>query len=175
MMRQEILFLIFSIGLLSQAQTKPSLLETQTWIKETIESYPRRTYNAAKSREEFVRAVVSFENCKMIIEEIPEYGLHGSKITIPLNKISVPVFNETPARDPKYNIELAFKITSGEKSMVSEITDGTGWKAPTQKINQTSLLLFRDCVSKKVPERLQKAFENLINYCGGTAHTETKK
>ncbi len=148
----------------------PRKSSKETWVKETLESYPSIYFDGGTNREENMRVNVSFSDCDIIIENETQFG---SKITttIPLKEIYVPLYTDRPKNAWADHVGLIFKIKSSQSLIQSD--DYYEGQLTSKYESDFLLLLPKQCVNENIPDRLIKAFKNLIQYCGGSSSSDS--
>lgn len=156
---KKILILIFSLLFYfgySQNKTetntkKPSLEETQKWIKQKIEDY------ANVDKDVFYKHEVQFNNSIMEIEITLTYstGIESNTISFDVKDVE-----NISVIEKYYNVWLEIIIKEGGK--INCLYE------PKSKDNKVSVLLNKSFLENNLPERFKKAFNNLIELNGGT-------
>lgn len=169
MLRSTLILLVTLIGMksFSQEPTKPTKAETQDWIKEKIEgfSYP---YDNLKGYYGTKTFKVSFTECSMTIIMVDANYNSGFKSSlteeavIPIKDLSklnfLDVDSEVISLTFRSKTENAIKLTFSGNPPVD---------TPPTYVSFVEFRFKKISLKDNLSERLTKAFNNLIELCGG--------
>lgn len=165
-----IFFLVVFIS--ANGQTKK---ETQEWLKEKIESFSYQI-NINEGYENR-RYSVNFNDCIMIIRQEMEFsnGKHDIKlisvVEIPIKELAKPRFDER-------NNRIVLILRTNKDNKISDKLTSYDNNNKTYKViknensSETTLVFNKNAKKEKLPERIIKAFNNLIGLCGGSVTKE---
>lgn len=161
---------IFFCSLAVKSQSKINIQTTKDWISEKLEMYaplaPKFPLNSGYEQHKYI---VKFEGCNLIIEErwenVEENGMYMI-YTIPINEMNIPTFGYTSTELVKHLMNIYF-TTKGSKGLIKIESVNAEYGNTIKYENKLALFIEKNCELDNIPERLKKAFKDLISSCGG--------
>ena len=180
-MRKIALILMISFFGIKSFSQSPTKTEIQDWLKEKIEAFTHDFNNPGIGEFGTDKYEVEFNDCRITIKRKydathsnPFNGELSKKYfyttyEIPIKELSRLHFNDDTSKISK----MVFKIKSND-SLIKVITETNyaGYSLETKYINIASLYIPNNLLKANLPERLTKAFDNLIELCGGKVTKE---
>ncbi len=164
----------------NKTQESDKKIETEDWIKEKIEGLTH-DYNDPGIGDYGTRKYeVEFNNCNLIIR-YKDDATHSHVFTKELSKkyiyetFEIPIKNLSRLSFNQANkvTHLVIKIKSNESLIKYEIQgDYGGYTHDTKNVSIITLYIPNDLLQDNLPERLTKAFDQLIELCGGNVTKE---
>ena len=165
-----IFFLVVFIS--ANGQTKK---ETQEWLKEKIESF---SYQINDNRgHENRRYSVSFNDCIMIIRQQMEFRMDEENLKL-ISVVEIPIKELVKPRFDERNNRIVLILRTNKDNKITEKLTEVGKNNTTDKViknensSETTLVFNKNAEKEKLPERIIKAFNNLIGLCGGSVTKE---
>ena len=137
--------------------TKPNLIETQNWIKNTITSYPHNEQGFTHNYS------ITYSDNKLIYKEVFTYMLNGEiktlKSTVKINIVDIE--NIIISKNTSC-VWLIIRVKENKQiERIDEENNSHSYPIETEIILNSSFL------EKNLPERIKKAFARLIEINGG--------
>lgn len=162
----KLIFLAFAtlLHFSSFCQTKS---ETQDWIKEKLQGL---SYTTEDSKGGYVKHTfkVSFTDCKMSMTEVLDTYLAGVSVLVTfVTEIPVKDLAKLSFSNNEYGVTLFFRTKTSDniKETVIELNK-------TTFVSEKEYRFSKIANNDNLPERLTKAFNNLVKLCGGQVTKE---
>lgn len=163
----------------SSNQTK---IETQDWIKEKIENFTHDFHESALSESGTQKYEVEYGDCKIIIKKKRDATTQNPfNANEPREKVFFYQTYEIPVKElsrlsitkDNQTTHIILKIKSNETIIkyTSESTYGK-YELKNENVNIVTLYIPNNLLEESLPERLTKAFDKLIELCGGKVTKE---